>query len=273
MVSTVEGDLEYQRSFIPVARRWCASMGVDHMTKDRMIGDILHTFDLGIIQKQVGLCCWKILQSSVFSSTHTLRAEILEDRLKKLRMRLRREYTRQRLFRPQHTLSRIDKLTLKMLGPEESPELQAKGGESRDAFKSCCKMVEEYAPHLDEGLHLLRANRCLSHWLHISETSHRDMSVAERQRSLEAYLGHLDAYFAAGGEARPKHHKGLHMTLKTAYFGNMVFGSTYEDESANGNDALIGKRCKPACFEMNFFERVGRREGISTSHKTNSFQE
>ena len=229
--------------------------GVDHMTKDRMIGDILHTFDLGIIQKQTGLCFWRILQSEVFSSTQTLRAEMLEDKLKKLRMRLRREYTRQRLSRPQHALSRIDKLTLKMLGPEEDPDLQAKGGESRDAFKACCKMVEEYAPRLHEGLHLLRANRCLSDWLHISETSHRDMSVAERQRLLEAYLGHLDAYFAAGGEARPKHHKGLHMTIKTAYFGNMVFGSTYEDESANGLDALIAKRCKPCNFECSFFFR------------------
>ena len=96
----------------------------------------------------------------------------------------------------------------------------------------------------------------ISEWLKISETGHRDMSVADRQRLLDAYLAHVDAYLAAGGEARPKHHRGLHMTLKTAYFGNMVFGSTYEDESANGSDALIGKRCKPASFGMSIFERV-----------------
>ena len=230
--------------------------GVDHMTRDRMIGDILHTFDLGIVQKQVGLCFWRILNSSVYSSTQTLRAEILEDKLKQLRMRLRREYTRQRMSRPHHKLSRIDKLSLKMLGPEEDPELHAKGGESRDVFKACCNIVQGNAHLLDRGHQLVRANQCLLEWLNISETGHRDMSVADRQRLLDAYLAHVDAYLAAGGEARPKHHKGLHMTLKTAYFGNMVFGSTYEDESANGNDALIGKRCKPASFEMNFFERV-----------------
>ena len=154
-------------------------------------------------------------------------------------------------------LSRIDKLTLGMLGDSSDPNLSAKGGEIRDILPFVVKELRSHVSKLGEGgEHMLKAGEHLLEWYAIVETCMRRMSVAAQRDLLDHYLNHVASYRAAGGICVPKHHQALYMCIMTHFWGNPKYYTTYPDESENGTAGRVAKRCHPMTFAKSFFQRT-----------------
>ena len=104
------------------------SHGIKYFTKDRLIEDVLHGMALGVEQSYNGYVLQLVATLNVFGSQKSIQDERHHDTIVELRSRIRTYYKDGAKLNPLHKWSKIDKLTLGMLGTLDSPSLHAKGG-------------------------------------------------------------------------------------------------------------------------------------------------
>ena len=175
--------------------------------------------------------------------------------MKSMRRALKRTYTSMRLANPSHQLSRIDKLSLKMLGSSTDPNLHSKAGEARDIIYFVLKMLRLHHTKLDGGHHLLRAGEASYQFVTLMNSAGRRLTLQEQRSMFDLMKQHVVAFVDAGGVAVPKTHEMLHVAWKCRFFGNCRYYSTYEDETANGVAKKICHKCHPRTFAWSFWEK------------------
>jgi hypothetical protein len=235
--------------------------------------DILHTWHLGGIPRFCGKCLWDVLRSDVYAHGIPLwlsAEDTMHLKLLRLRSDLWLHYQQMRAADPEWSkrASQIWNLTLKMLGKETNPCVKAKASESRHLLDFCHSLMEKHQ-HLMEPVRakfMLASARAAVQVNAIIRDSPRNMSRADQQRLLDAYLRHCSMFVRGGGSLVPKHHLFIHCIQRISLLGNPRFYTCYKDESLNGVVVKIARSCHKMTFMHsvhNKFRWAGKL-GLST---------
>lgn len=133
------------------------SKGIKEFTCERLLDDILHTKDLGVVQRYLGFTLLSALNDDVFNVGAATRKDRHERGIPFLRRRLRAYYRTQRLVNREHKKSRIRHLTLSMLGTLRKPVLSAKGGQSKQLVGFAVNLMHSFSARGGQKYHLLAA--------------------------------------------------------------------------------------------------------------------
>ena len=212
--------------------------------------DVMHVFDLGIAQWAIGTVFMNILLNNAFRSTMEHADARLMQNLIRLRKRIRAFYSKECT----RETSRIDRLTMKMLGTRALPRLKAKAAETRHLLPLAVKLVSEYKGQLGEhGFFIKGAVENLAAVYKVMRESPRKMPPA-KIAALERHMGIFLAFWKAStGHCYYKHHMGWHLVERAKVDGNPKCYHTYPDENEN---RLMGKVAKSVHGGRRFYEAV-----------------
>ena len=236
--------------------------GVKHFTITRFPDDSLHTAALGYEARLAGLVFWSVIEKLVFGVVDGLTREECDifnfQELKKL---LRPYYTNESLIDPTKELNQIRCFTLGMLGPQDKPELGARGGEVRGLLRFALAVSQRFA-EFDPVFPLLAS--AVSAVLDINAMLRilpRKVPPDKQARICQLYFRFCECYLRSGGSPMPKLHGGAHMYVHDmAYFGNPRFTGTWQDESENGLGATIARSNHGSTFSMSLHQKRIARE-------------
>ena len=156
--------------------------------------DLLHTLDLGVIQRFVGEVFWRFIDAGCYL-TAGLSALVNAEGRKQLGVQALRgmlytwyEEARLEAGRP---VNELWNLTSGMIGSRKNPNLNAKGMESRHCLGFAVKLCKDFKEEISGGSLLLRAGVELQSFIGIINSNPRRMSSAVQQSLLNAYVRHL----------------------------------------------------------------------------------
>jgi hypothetical protein len=235
--------------------------------------DLLHTWHLGGIPRYCGKALWAILRSGAYADNlpdHLHAEDIMHLKILRLRSDLWVHYKEMQAMDPtwRKRASQVWSLTVKMLGPEWNPCLNAKASENRHLLDFCVSMVERHHDYLElnVGRFLLFSGRAAQLCNQIIRDSPRLMPLAEQQQLLDAYVRHCMTFTRAGGVLVPKHHLMIHCIQRIAFLGNPRFYHCYHDESLNGVVVKIAKSCHRMTFMRSVHEEFRWAGKLGLSH-------
>ena len=157
---------------------------------------------------------------------------------------------------PATKLSQIKRLTEGMLGDEDDPFLKCHGGESRSLVLFTLQQMQTHVDNLGlQGKLLIRCGQSLLKYYECLRSQHRVVSVDVQSQMMEECVTFCTR-FSLVGEMVPKMHNFVHMTFEIAFSGNPQYHSTYEDESENGGDAIVGRSAHPIMFPFTVLQKA-----------------
>ena len=226
------------------------------------VDDTLHTMALGVEQRYSGTVLTTILEHNAFGFEGGTKENRHKLGIKELRRRIRTYYSTMARDNPHYDISRIDKLTLSMLGDLIMPCLKAKGGESSDLTCFATQLAGEFK-HLDATLvHLTNAGAALIRVKTSMHTSQRKVHHNILVDSMDNAKRFVLYYRLGGGHMVPKFHRFLHLVRNMIWFGNPKYYSTWYDEHENGMIKKIAMAAHSLRFVEGTFERIMCREHI-----------
>lgn len=104
---------------------------------NRLPEDLLHNGPLWYEERHTGLCLWSTIEHNVFNSPAHLQADRFNVSIKILRGKIFSHYRAEELVNPDYKLSRMQKMTLNMLGKRNHPVLHGNAGETRCLVRFC----------------------------------------------------------------------------------------------------------------------------------------
>ena len=139
-------------------------------------------------------------------------------------------------------MTKIGKLTMKMIGGPTTPCLVSKAAEARHLIPLLPQLCREYPRSLGAGAFLL--TRCCNFYAEFfkcMKSEPRDMSPGGL-RTLESSMSRfLASWKAWGGHCVPKHHMAWHLVQRARQHGNPKFYWTYADEGENRMMSSVAK--------------------------------
>ena len=231
--------------------------------------DILHTWSLGPVQRFTAHVFWVLLQSDAWG-VRRLSPWLVADDFQHLNLlRLRADmfvyYKRRRTEDPEWCKrgSEVWNLTLKMLGSPARPELNAKAAESNGLLDFAVDLLAKNIEALgDDARGLLEACRSALQVHNIMRTTPKEMTRADAEMLMHAYVRHASLFERAGGRLAPKHHLMAHCVQQTLVHGNPRFHHTYRDESLNGVIAKIARTSARATFASTTHYKFGLLQNL-----------
>lgn len=137
-------------------------------------------------------------------------------------------------------MSTIVRFTLPTLGPQTTPRLSAKGGESKTLVPFVLLLLMEFCDRSGvRGQLLIESGQALSSMLRIMCERPRVLDANTRSHLLDLARTHILKYQQAGCHMVYKHHALIHLIRSSGFHGNPCFFSTYQDETENGDCAKI----------------------------------
>ena len=97
---------------------------------------------------------------------------------------------------------------------------------------------------------MAEAGRHLMRLFHILNEEQRVMGRGSRLEAMNCIISFNSIMQGAGCHLVPKNHMFVHMGYNIAFVCNPRVLSTYTDESENGDDAKIGRRCHMNSFSF-----------------------
>eukprot|EP00969_Alexandrium_andersonii_P034139 1492994-Alexandrium_andersonii.AAC.1 len=191
--------------------------------------DVMHIIDLGLLQWLIGTVFWRLLLNNSFGDAGAIHAEgRLLHNLFMLRRAMRVYY------RANPQLTRIHRLTLKMLSARGKPRLKAKAAETRHLLPLAQALCAKYPSRLGERGALLRgAVDRVAKFLEVMRREPRRMTpggLASLQQHMATFLTFWKSF---GGHLYYKHHMAWHLAKDAGVAGNPRFYHTYPDEGEN----------------------------------------
>lgn len=114
------------------------------------------------------------------------------------------------------TCSKVDQLSLLMLGPRKKPELHVQASEARHFVPFLVGLLRQYQEHLAAGAFLLQAGEALQGYYALLEQHERLMPDASRIELMNLCLKHCTLMktvaSTTGTRLLPKHHLWYHLT-------------------------------------------------------------
>ena len=151
-------------------------------------------------------------------------------------------------------------ITLKMLGPADSPCVAGKGSETHgllpwvvEMFKNNIAKIRELPSDLPlEGQLLWAAGKAAVRFDTVLRASTRRISEDKTEQLMSDYLQFASLIERANGNMVQKHHLMVHCVQNTRFQGNPRMYTTYRSESFNGVLARIAR----ACHRRNWYRDI-----------------
>ena len=158
----------------------------------------------------------------------------------------------------QTNLSKIDKLSLNMLGPAKKPRLRAKAAESRHLFPLLPELLRTHGVLFGaRSGHLKRSVDGLMEFYKTIANEPRQMSVGGLAHMQASILKCVNGWKAYRGHLVFKFHCFFHIGERSAALGNPRCYWTYADEEENRRLGMVAKSIhKGSTFYVNFLQRV-----------------
>jgi hypothetical protein len=182
--------------------------------------DELHTMALGVDQRYVGHVLWKALLANVYNVSQTSKAEMAQAGVLKMRAELSEYYKRLHRLHPGRLLSKVDKITVKMLGKKSSPCLAAKGGESSDLVEYAVQICDRHASTNAFFSVMAVAGKALMEARCIFGNYSRNLPRNVYLDLVDCCRRFLCTYKAARCHMVPKCHDYMHLCLAAGRSGN-----------------------------------------------------
>jgi hypothetical protein len=215
--------------------------------------DMLHCFYLGVAQDFCAACLWLCITEKIFVQHKTQdETEILS--IMQIRQKLWAWYSVQERENPDQQLTRLDDLTVKMLGPRDEPEMKSKGAETKCLIPFCVYLLRQHTEALgSKGRILVKCGEALIGFMDVLKSSPRRMDVESLQRLHDHTLNLILYWDGAGLAFKPKMHLLVHLVHFASWSGNPSYHTTFADEGMNKILADIARSAHRAVFEYRVF--------------------
>ena len=159
---------------------FCADIGLNVTS---LTVDTLHALYLGVMNKWCSIVLWFRISKGVFGAMGPTEEQVRNSVLV-MRHALMAWYGDYRQEHPSKVLTRLNDLTMKMLGTEDSPKCKTKGAETWGLLLFLIHSLNLHADLLgDDGSRLQRAGSALARLVEIWDTAGRLPSPSARQDS------------------------------------------------------------------------------------------
>jgi hypothetical protein len=232
------------------------NFGIDNFEVTMQAPDELHAKCLGVDQRYCGVVLVRALLDDVWGTSKTSADELLQAGVLQMRVALASYYATERRLDPDRKLSKIDRITVSMLGDIHKPCLHSKGGEAKDLVKFVTQLCKLNAQTNDFYKIGAIAGDALLEFNSIVRMNSAVLPNADQQALVKASVRHVTTYAALGGAYVPKHHEFIHLALASKWFGNPRNISTWHDEHENGCVARLCVTIHPDTFCESVFERI-----------------
>lgn len=155
-------------------------------------------------------------------------------------------------------ISRIGRISFKMLGPESAPVLRCKAAECRHLLPLLADLLDENRALF--GLKYRLYKRCavsINVFYDVIKGEPRQMSGAGLRKMQSAMLDFVNSWKAASGHLVFKHHMAVHLCRLAETLGNPRYYHTYADEEENRCMGRVAKQLHGSkSFYATFLQRV-----------------
>ena len=219
----------------------CQLFGIRGFSMDILALDVMHVLDLGVLQWLLGMIFYELITRNFAVSTQETSAGRQHDNVVRLRKDID-EYYKSFLPKERKKMSRMQNVSMKMLGKKGLPCLHAKAAETRHLLKLgqqlCYKHMRVLGP---KGVPLATATDQIVKFYEVMAREPMQMSPIG-VRLLQTHMSSfLQAWKAAGGRMMYKHHIAWHMAQQAGVTGNPRFSHTYPDEAENRHMGVVAK--------------------------------
>lgn len=234
---------------------WSPGLGI---TPTRVVAiDLLHTFYLGPLNLWAKEAIWALLDAHIWATPGHTETEKVLNGLRTIQHHLSRFYKKYDQEHRDDTLSRVSRLSPKMVGFGAKRKLKAKAKETHGIAMFLVEFLPLFLNQLGcRGQQILDAGTILLTFLRTMKNSSDRISVQEQQTLLDMYKKYLHLASTLGLTS-PKTHLMLHLILRAFEQGNPVKYQTFIDEALNSTLKRSLARCHQANFENMALCKVG----------------
>ncbi len=224
---------------------------------DMCMLDVLHTVDLGVGARLVGVALMELLHCGLWGPITEKSPAIA---MRNLRADLKEYYKRSPDRKRRSEIGRG--FSYKMLGKRQRPFFKGKGSESRHLLGFVRGLLDLHSHRLARGSHLLKATKHLQGFHAVCKHAPRVLSPADSVKLVKCAENFIKAWVAFGGHTTMKHHFLLHLAHKAGEFGgNPRFHTTYRDEGYNRFVKRIAQTCHSRVFAARVLTKHDRAVG------------
>jgi hypothetical protein len=235
-------------------------MAVDGFALIHFVVDLLHAVHLGIAQDFCGAVFWHCITSGLFVTGRSP-SETAHISVQHLRKLLWSWYNNANEEMVGAEITRLEDLTVSMLGTAASPACKTKGAETRWLIPFCVHLLSEYKDPLGQrGKHLARVGRALLDLVEEWQVAPRRLLAQNLQRMSDAMLILLRLWTEAALPLKPKLHLASHLVSHSALSGNPALHALWLDESLNRTLANICKAAHASVWEYKVFVYFAKSE-------------
>ena len=220
----------------------CVLFDIVGFTPQCLALDVMHVFDLGVVQWLVATVFHVLIEGDAFESGRMYAVGKRLQGMIGLNKRIQ-AYYRSMGPRQRGRASRIGRLTSKMLGPSSAPALRAKAAESRHLLDLAAQLTVEHNSLFNHGPMKFLPRACveLQGFYKVMSASPRRLSPEALRRMRQHITMFLVCWGKSGGHFYPKHHMAWHIAQRADELGNPRFYHTYADEGENRAMAKVAK--------------------------------
>ena len=235
-------------------------MVADGLTLTHFVVDLLHAVHLGIAQDFCGAVFWHCITSGLFVTGRSP-SETAQISVQHLRSLLWSWYSNASKELVGAEITRLEDLTVSMLGTAASPACKTKGAETRWLIPFCVHLLSEYKDPLGQrGKTLARVGRALLDLVEEWQVAPRRLLAPNLQRMSDAMLTLLRFWTEASLPKKPKLHLVSHLVSNSALSGNPSFHALWLDESLSRTLANICKAAHTSVWEYRVFVYFAKSE-------------
>ena len=218
--------------------------------------DVMHAFHLGVMKN---FCChaiWFLLESGVYGR-HGTSEEVVANAILAVKVELRVWYRARHAARPDERLTRVGKVTHKMLGTAADKRLKTKGAETWgillllvDTFRAKRALLPRYVDRL------LRAGEALVRLIRLFDAAPTRVQPDTIHEAFAAYTRFVRLTNDIPEMRIPKRHVVVHLLARLHDLGNPNIYANWFDESLN---KLLKSACRAvsqSTFEASLLARM-----------------
>eukprot|EP00959_Pyramimonas_sp_CCMP1952_P456646 9473511-Pyramimonas_sp.AAC.1 len=181
---------------------------VKGFTIDMIAIDVMHVVDLGISQYLCGAVFSVCVEGNFAGSTANLKILRQKDNIFHLRRRLRSYYIANAVLFQRGNMSKLFRITAKMLGKPSNPRLHCKAAECRQLIKLLPDLCRENASLFQGSLAMYLPHCCVQmrRFHQIIESNPRQLSQSAQRDLEDTAFAFVHFWKKAGGHNAHKHH-------------------------------------------------------------------
>lgn len=214
--------------------------------------DALHCLFLGVLLVWCREAVWSMFLAHIYGRFSTI-GETIETAVLALSAELDRWYKMRHGENPNGNITRISRVTPKMVGDQTDKKCKTKGAETWGFLRFLVWKMRRCEARLDaRGKSLLRAGEALEQMIEVFNHGGTNLGFDQTQRAWDMWKRHCSNTEDIDELHIPKRHLVAHLLAKMHWMGNPTKYACWMDESDN---KILKKSCR-LCSQVSFESSV-----------------